>query len=500
MKANQRIVKINTKLKSIFKSIRFKLFVILCISTILAIFTLLMINNIVSETFYVHSKIETIKNLSLQINEYYNGVQQYDINTQLRDVETKNNIEILIEDESGKILYNGNKDIINVVGKIKNNISAKSIFKNGNTEIKQVNESSTNHYIILISKLDNGYKLYIKIPTAPIKENIKISNETLAFIGIMMVGISALLSSYISRKFTEPIVQLNDITKKMANLDFSEKYRISDTDNEINNLGKNINQMSDKLETTIEQLRANNSELERNIEEKSKIDEMRKQFISDVSHELKTPIALIQGYSEGLIENVNTDEESRKFYAEVIRDESNKMDVMVKKLLELMKLEYKERKFNDEEFDLREVIKEEIRRQTVVVKDDKITIDFDDKKTIRVFADQECIEQVINNYLTNAIKHCEEKNGEKKIIIRTEKVSKDKIRVFVYNTGEKISKDNIEKIWGRFYKIDTSRNREAGGTGIGLALVKAIMNNYNNDYGVENFDDGVEFYCDINTK
>src|SRR5699024_8761032 len=126
------------------------------------------------------------------------------------------------------------------------------------------------------------------------------------------------------------------------------KYRLTDTDDEINELGKNINTMSDKLESTIKQLRENNSELEKDIEEKSKIDEMRKQFISDVSHELKTPIALIQGYAEGLIENVNTDEESRKFYAEVILDESNKMDTLVKQLLELMKLEYGKREFNNE--------------------------------------------------------------------------------------------------------------------------------------------------------
>ena len=132
----------------------------------------------------------------------------------------------------------------------------------------------------------------------------------------------------------------------MSKLDFSQKYRITDADDEINNLGKSINIMSDKLEKTIKQLRNTNMELEKDIEEKSKIDEMRKSFISDVSHELKTPIALIQGYSEGLIENVNTDEESRKFYAEVIQDEINKMDKLVKQLLELMKLEYGKREFN----------------------------------------------------------------------------------------------------------------------------------------------------------
>ena len=99
---------------------------------------------------------------------------------------------------------------------------------------------------------------------------------------------------------------------------------------------------------------------------------------------------------------------------------------------------------------------------------------------------------------TNAIKHADEKNGNKKIIIRTEETDENKIRLFVYNTGEKIPEEYIKKIWGRFYKVDSSRNRNQGGTGIGLALVKAIMNNYNNKYGVRNFEDGVEFYCDLN--
>ena len=315
-----------------------------------------------------------------------------------------------------------------------------------------------------------------------------------------MILISGGISSYISRKFTDPIVQLNNITQKMSKLDFSKRYEETRTNDEINTLGRNINTMSDKLEATIGQLRKNNNQLEKDIEEKSKIDEMRKQFISDVSHELKTPIALIQGYAEGLVENVNNDEESRKFYAEVIIDEANKMDTMVKQLLELMKLEYQERKMEDSEFDLRELINEELKRESKILKENNITVEFDDTEKINVYASQQYIEQVVNNYLTNAIKHCEERAGEKKITIRTEKVSEQKLRLFIYNTGEKIAEEDLPKIWGRFYKADTSRNREKGGTGIGLAIVRAIMNNYHNDYGVKNYENGVEFYCDINTK
>ena len=489
------------KLNNTFKSIRFRLFGTLCISIVLIIFCLIIINNVVLETFYLYSKTTTAVNISEGINDYYNGVFTYNINDRLREQERKNNIDILILDESFNVVYCSNQEIIESVNILNSvyNIRSNLIYSQSNILIQKVEESKNNQYLLLRAYLDNGYTNYIKIQIQPIKETVRISNDLLLIIGVLMIIIAAVIASIIANKFTKPILQLNRITKRMANLDFSQRYRISDTEDEINMLGRNINEMSDKLELTINRLQSNNSRLEQNIEEKSKIDEMRKQFISDVSHELKTPIALIQGYAEGLIENVNSDEESRKFYAEVILDESNKMDTMVKRLLELMKLEYQERKFSDTEFDLTELIKEELRRNTVVIKENNIKIEFEDKRKIKVFADQEYIEQVISNYLTNAIKHAEEKNSEKKIIIRTEN-KKDKVRLFVYNTGENIPKENINKIWGRFYKVDSSRNRNQGGTGIGLALVKAIMNNYNNEYGVKNLENGVEFYCDINKK
>ena len=151
--------------------------------------------------------------------------------------------------------------------------------------------------------------------------------------------------------------------------------------------------MSQKLEGTIKQLRSSNVELERDIEEKSKIDEMRKQFISDVSHELKTPIALIQGYAEGLVENVNADDESRKYYAEVILDESNKMDKLVRQLLELMKLEYGRREFNNDTFNICELIQEVIRKCNVMLEEKGIKeVRFEADKKVNVYADEFYIE------------------------------------------------------------------------------------------------------------
>jgi len=492
----------NSSIKEKLKSVQFRMFLIMSISTLLVVITLILINNFVLESFYKYSKVEAAEKIRDNINSYYNSSSSYFTSNEVqklefKEIETKNNMDIFIEDGDENIIYIGNRDMMESVDKAKKSTETKTIYKNSCLKIKYLDLSTYNKSMMLISKLDNGYMIFIKIPVAPIIETVRISNKTLLLVGIVIITIAAIMSSFISKKFTKPITTLNNITKKMANLDFSEKFRIT-SDDEVNVLGNNINIMSDKLEKTINQLRKNNNELERDIEEKLKIDEMRKQFISDVSHELKTPIGLIQGYSEGLIENVNEDEESRKFYAEVIADEASKMDLMVKQLLELMKLEHQERKFDDTEFDLNELIKEELRRETIRIKENNITVEFENNGEMLVNCDQECIEQVLNNYVTNAIKNCEEVDGKKLIKIYTKLRENGKIRLYVFNTGKNISEDKINKIWGRFYKIDSARSREKGGTGIGLALVKAIMNNYKNEFGVTNLKNGVEFFCDLN--
>ena len=491
-------------IKEKLKSVRVKLFLVLCVVIILLVICLIAINSLVLENFYIYNKTNTIKEVYNKINKYYKDPDlAINLETELKKIAFRN---ILIQSDTDLILFSTNKDFLSSIEvakeKYKTYLEERKnlLYSDAKMTIRKIDDTSNSlNYILLYGKLDNGYSLYIRIPIAPIEESVRISNNTLIVIGIATVIISAFVASLISKRFTSPILQLNDITKKMAKLDFEQKYRINDSDDEINELGKNINTMSDKLESTIKQLRETNSELEKDIEEKSKIDEMRKQFISDVSHELKTPIALIQGYAEGLIENVNNDDESRKFYAEVILDESNKMDVLVKQLLELMKLEYGKRKFNDEEFDVVELINEVIRKCNVMLEENQIQVVFDEKKPIYAYADDFYVEQVVTNYFTNAIKHAKEVNGKKQIKITIQNV-KNKIRVSVFNTGDKIPEEDLTRVWGRFYKIDDSRNRENSGSGIGLSIVKAIQNNYQNEYGVQNLSNGVEFYFDISTK
>ena len=494
-----------SKKQNPLKSVRVKLFMTLSLVILLIIIFLILVNNFVLGRFYLYSKRQTLKSVYRTVNDYYNNDKSENFEEKLEQIAIQNNFDILIRNNENVNIYTSNKDFYSTFGQMNEMTSrfnigvGELIEQSDNFVIKKIKDSKTGiTYILLSSTLDNGYLLYIRIPISSIQESVKISNNFLYLMAGFAILIAAVIVSYVSRKFTDPILELNDIAKKMSNLDFSHKYRIKDVDDEINNLGRSINVMSDKLERTINQLRNSNIELEKDIEEKSKIDEMRKSFISDVSHELKTPIALIQGYSEGLLENVNTDEESRKFYAEVILDETNKMDKLVKQLLELMKLEYGKRQFNDKKFNIVEVEKEVVRKSKVMLEEKKVKIEFNLSEEINVFADDFYIEQVISNYITNAIKHVKEIDGKKVISIVNEvNIEKNKVRVKIFNTGENIAEEHINRIWNRFYKVDESRNRTDGGTGIGLSFVKAIMNNYGNRYGVTNKEDGVEFYFDL---
>lgn len=494
-----------SKKQNPLKSVRVKLFMTLSLVILLIIIFLILVNNFVLGRFYLYSKRQTLKSVYRTVNDYYNNDKSENFEEKLEQIAIQNNFDILIRNNENVNIYTSNKDFYSTFGQMNEMTSrfnigvGELIEQSDNFVIKKIKDSKNGiTYILLSSTLDNGYLLYIRIPISSIQESVKISNNFLYLMAGFAILIAAVIVSYVSRKFTDPILELNDIAKKMSNLDFSHKYRIKDVDDEINNLGRSINVMSDKLERTINQLRNSNIELEKDIEEKSKIDEMRKSFISDVSHELKTPIALIQGYSEGLLENVNTDEESRKFYAEVILDETNKMDKLVKQLLELMKLEYGKRQFNDKKFNIVEVEKEVVRKSKVMLEEKKVKIEINLSEEINVFADDFYIEQVISNYITNAIKHVKEIDGKKVISIVNEvNIEKNKVRVKIFNTGENIAEEHINRIWNRFYKVDESRNRTDGGTGIGLSFVKAIMNNYGNRYGVTNKDDGVEFYFDL---
>ena len=291
--------------KNALKSVRVRLFMTLSFVILLIILFLILVNNFVFGQFYLYSKTKALKSVYDVVNHYYNGSQIMDLETQLEKMAINNNFDILIKNDQNVNVFTSNKDFFSTLGQMSEmtnrfySDSEEMIESDKKFNIKKIMDNKNGiTYVLLSAILDNGYLLYIRIPITSIQESVKISNNFLYLMAGFAILIAAVIVSYVSRKFGDPIAELNDIAKKMANLDFSHKYKITNADDEINHLGKSINAMSDKLERTIKQLRNTNIELEKDIEEKSQIDEMRKSFISDVSHELKTPIALIQGYSE----------------------------------------------------------------------------------------------------------------------------------------------------------------------------------------------------------
>lgn len=352
-------------------------------------------------------------------------------------------------------------------------------------------------YIELWGTLDNGNFILIRTPIQGIKDNVHISNTFITYIGIgtLIIGIIAafVLSSYISR----PIKQLSNIAERMSELDFDIKYDGKDK-GEIGLLGKSMNNMSQKLEENISQLKTANLELQRDIDKKEKLEKMRTDFLSNVSHELKTPIALIQGYAEGLKEGITDDPESMDFYCSVIMDEAAKMNNMVKRLLTLNQIEFGEDELVMERFDINELVKSVVNANELRATQKNLSITYDILDTpLYVWADEYKVEEVVTNYLSNAINHC---CNENIIKIKVGHIDKDNVRVSVFNTGNNIPEADIEHIWEKFYKVDKARTREYGGNGIGLSIVKAIVESMGKTCGVNNLSDGVEFWFDLDCK
>ena len=350
------------------------------------------------------------------------------------------------------------------------------------------------YYIDLVGYLGNEYLVFIRSSFENIQESAQIASSFLAIVGgvIVLIGIIAMI--FISRSLTKPILELADISDKMTALDFESKYKGKRRD-EIGRLGKSINSLSDKLEKTITELKTANIELERDIAHKIEIDEMRKEFLSNVSHELKTPIALIQGYAEGLQDNINDDDvESRNYYCDVIIDESRKMNNMVKKLLSLNEIEFGSNKLDLERFDIVELVRTVVSSMELIAKTAEVNIVFNEHAPVFVWADESMIEEVVTNYLSNAIHYAQ---GQKFVDVSFREMPDGKVRISVFNTGSNIAEEDLANIWVKFYKVDKARTREYGGNGIGLSIVKAIMEQHNEKYGVENHLAGVEFWFEL---
>ena len=462
---------------------------------------LLVLNARYLEPYYISNKETSFIHMYNVLKDAVENdrVEETEVSNELQHLAEKGNLSFLvIEEENERVVTNvRNMDILKnqLLGYLLNQAQ-----KNGrileSTDDYQLMQSkdawNETEYIEMWGTFEDGSRFLIRSPLESIKESAEISNRFFIYIGCAMVVISMILVWYFSKRLTDPIHELAVLSDKMANLDFEAKYT-SGGDNEIGELGANFNRMSEKLESAISELKSANNSLQKDIERKEKMEEMRNEFLGNVSHELKTPIALIQGYAEGLKEGVNDDPESREFYCDVIMDEATKMNQMVKNLLTLNQLEFGDEEIAFERFNLTELIQGILQSMEIMAQQKEAKVIFRQTEPVYVWADEYKVEQVIRNYVSNAFHHVD---GEKVIEVKIQ-MADGKARTSVFNTGTPIPEKDIPHIWDKFYKVDKAHTREYGGNGIGLSIVKAIMESFHQKYGVNNYDNGVEFWFQL---
>jgi signal transduction histidine kinase len=351
----------------------------------------------------------------------------------------------------------------------------------------------------MVGRLNNSDSFILYTPLESIRESSNYAIRFFAMIGIIGTVIGGIIIYCVTRSVTKPILQLSEISKRMVDLDFDARYTGRKQD-EIGRLGENMNLLSESLEHSISNLKSANLELQRDIEKKEKLDEMRRDFIAGISHELKTPIALISGYAEGLKEGISDDPESRDYYLDVILDEASKMDRMVKNLLTLNQLESGDEMITLERFDIAEFIDEYLANARLLPDQAEIPVSFEHDGPAYVWGDEFRAEQVFTNFYSNAIHYCKETAEGEKYIRISATPRGDELRISIFNTGEPIPEESLERLWDKFYKVDKARSREYGGSGVGLSIVKAIQDSLHQGYGVENHENGVEFWFELSSK
>lgn len=466
-----------------------------------------IINNIFLENFYIQNKKSAIKDAYFRINEVMtNGDISSDaFGLELRKTCDMYNIGLLVIDAASNTKISSTRDVDKLLRRLYDNFFSPGsdieyLDEGSNYYMAKVMDMSTNtEYLEMWGLLDNGNLFLIRSPIESIRDSVNLSNRFLAYVGIITTLISAVLIWFVTTRITRPIMELKNISEEMTKLNFETKYE-SQGQNEIDLLGEHMNELSSTLEKTISELKTANNELMRDIEKKEQIDEMRKEFLSNVSHELKTPIALIQGYAEGLREGINDDAESRNFYCDVIMDEAGKMNTMVRKLLDLNQLEFGNDVVTMERFDITALIKNFLASAEILISQNGINVRVDEARPIYVWADEFKTEEIVRNFFSNAMNHV---NGDKIIEIKYRLIEEEyanRVRISVFNTGEPIPEESLPHIWEKFYKVDKARTREYGGSGVGLSIVKAIMESMNQHYGVINYTNGVEFWFELETK
>lgn len=496
------------KFSMIFAGVFFALIVIMLIG-----------DNFFLERFYEYRKEHVLQNAYLEIDRYlqegggFSSVFPEEksgsgtdtaVTRYISNLTEKENISVIITDNTSSRSYTSSANPNALLQRLSSYIlgksgdKRKSLYEGENyTIVKTEGRGDDGGYMESWGYFsDNSTSFIMSMPLSSLSEAVSVFNSFLLFLGFITMVLGIIIVYIASYEVTKPIQQLAKLSLKMSKLDFSARFE-GDSSDEIATLGNSMNVLSERLEETICDLKKANNELLSDIENKTLIDKRRQEFVANVSHELKTPIALIMGYAEGLAEGLCEDSESRTYYSNVILDEAKRMNHMVKDLMNLSAIEQGKDLPDFALLDFPKLLQGVISSMDILLKQEEIQLEVDIPKTLYLYGDEFKIEEVLMNYLQNAIHHVTE---PKQISIYTENRGKNLVEVHVRNTGNPIPKEDLSHVFEKFYKVDKAHTRAYGGSGLGLSIVKAIMDSHHQECGVKNTLTGVDFWFTLEKR
>lgn len=442
---------------------------------------------------FVNSQLlETVYLRNLERDFYYiaedaekAGLSYY---TVLEKAENTQNVSIDLYDENDNYLYEGKTSYLS--GNRINVISRKT-----NDDGSYFNvvcaEGSTTQYILYGKTFENNYHIEISTEINPIQESASLATTVTTAITIMAMMLALVFIYDYSRRFTKPLIQMNNVMQRIAELDFSAKTNI-DRNDEIGTLATNINRVSESLDAALTELRVKNEQLQEDIEKERQLERMRQEFVSSASHELKTPIAIIRGYAEGLKMSLDEKDASSREYCDIIIHEADKMNELVISMLEQSLYESGAMPAEKEAFDVREYIEAFLKSAEPIFNEKGITVRCLAESCL-VVGNKKQLTTVLSNIVLNACSHVKGEN----IIEITTQLQEKFVKVCVFNTGSFISDKDKDSIFTSFYRADKAHSRKEGRFGLGLSIVKSIITKHGCDCGFENKENGVSFWYTV---
>lgn len=512
------------------RSIRQRLFIQIGSLILLLLGLILIANTVFLEQYYVKRQTTQLIESYRRINDIEESAYEDSMDTFIA-IESSANIDIVLFDADGEAIYFTKEYFRNEAirdalpggqmpgrqpqgqaqgkGGIPTPAPGSRKLKSiDGVEVVQGNDPLTGDMsLVLWAELDDGSFLNLRMPMASIRTNIEMMNRFLLIIGGVVLIVAVLVTYLLSGSFTKPIRQMNQTALRLKDLDFSSPSQVK-TQDELGELSNSINAMSASLENTITSLDGSNRQLKAEISAKNLLDEKRRQLLNNVSHELKTPLALMQGYADALKLHISRDPDRVDFYCDVIVDETQKMNQLVQHLLDIDQVEFGDISSHPERIQLTDYVADSVKKYHPQFLEAGIALTESIAPNITVLTDPLRLDQIMNNYLSNALHYT---TDNKKASVTLKVVEADdaidtqdfetdlqkKAVIEVFNTSRHIPEDKQAKLWDSFYKIDKARTREVGGHGLGLSIVKAIQEADGNGYGCYNTEDGVVFWFDL---